>query len=59
MSISILKADNLIKLLDGLSLLDNRDQEQIIKIVDVLDFAKKKTEKSMKHLHDRASKEVV
>jgi hypothetical protein len=59
MSISILKADNLIKLLDGLSLLGNQDQEQIIKIVDVLDFAKKKMEKSMKHLHDRASKEVV
>jgi hypothetical protein len=59
MSISALKADNLIKLLDGLSLLDNQDQEQIIKIVDTLDFAKKKMKKSMNHSHDRASKEVV
>jgi hypothetical protein len=54
-----LKADNLIKLLDGLSLLDKQDQEQIIKIVDTLDFAKKKMEKSMKHSHDRVSKEFI
>ena len=30
------KSDNLIKLLNGLSLLDNQDQERIINMVDTL-----------------------
>ena len=42
MSINTLKADNLVKLLDGLSLLEDRDQEQIISVVDALDFAYEK-----------------
>jgi len=37
-----LKADNLIKLLEGISLLEDRDQEQIISVVDALAFAYEK-----------------
>jgi hypothetical protein len=47
MSISTLKADNLVKLLDGLSLLEDRDQEQIISMVDALDFAYERTNAEM------------
>jgi hypothetical protein len=39
MSNNALKSDNLVKLLGGLSLLEDRDQDQIIKVVDALDFA--------------------
>jgi hypothetical protein len=42
MSINILKADNLVKLLDRLSLLDNQDKERIISVVNALNFASKK-----------------
>jgi len=42
MSIYNEKADNLVKLLDGLSLLEDREQEQIISIVNTLDFAYEK-----------------
>jgi len=42
MSIDILKADNLFSLLAGMSLLEDRDQEQIISVVDALDFAYEK-----------------
>ena len=42
MSICDIKSDNLVKLLDGLSQLDNEDQERIIGIVDALDFAYEK-----------------
>ena len=34
--------DHLVKLLDGLSLLDKRDQERVINMVDTLDSADKK-----------------
>ena len=37
-----LKSDNLEKLLNGLSLLDERDQERVIGVVDALHFADKK-----------------
>jgi hypothetical protein len=47
MRINFLKTDNLVKLLDGLSLLDNREQEQIISVVDILNFAEKKVERVM------------
>jgi hypothetical protein len=47
MSIDVLKADNLVKLLDGLFSLDNQDQERIISIVDALDFSIMKTEKAI------------
>ena len=33
------RSDNLIKLLNGLSLLDNQDQERIINMVDTLNVA--------------------
>jgi len=39
MSIYDEKADNLVKLLDGLSLLEDREQERVISIVNALDFA--------------------
>ena len=51
MSIYDLKADNMIKLLDGLSQLDDRDQERIISVVDALDFAYKKAEMTVSGLH--------
>ena len=47
MSISILKSNNLEKLLDGLSLLDERDQEQVFSVVEALGFADKKAEKAV------------
>ena len=43
MSTGTLKADNLVKLLEGISLLEDRDKEQIISVVDALDFAYEKT----------------
>jgi len=42
MSNHSLKADNLAKLLEGLFLLDEHDQERIISSVNALNFAKKK-----------------
>ncbi|MDR0290231.1 MAG: hypothetical protein LBI06_04780 [Treponema sp.] len=42
MSITALKADNLAKLLDGLSLLEDREQNQIISVIDALGFAYEK-----------------
>jgi len=42
MRIIDIKNDNLIELLDGLSLLDDQDQERIIGMVDVLDAVDKK-----------------
>jgi len=42
-----LREDNLVKLLDGLSLLNDRDQEQIISVVDALDFAYEKANVEM------------
>lgn len=47
MSIEALKSDNLVKLLDGLSKLDDRDQERIISVVDALDFAYEKENADM------------
>jgi len=47
MSIDALKADNLTKLLEGISLLEDRDKEQIIGIVDALDFAYEKSNAEM------------
>ena len=41
-----MKTDNLVKLLNGLSLLDNRDKERIISVVYALNFAKSKAEKA-------------
>jgi hypothetical protein len=41
------KHDNLVKLLDGLSLLDGQDQERIISVVDTLDFTEKKIKKEI------------
>ena len=41
------KSENLIKLLDGMSLLEERDQERIIRAVDTLDFADKKVKKEV------------
>ena len=38
----IQKNDNLAKLLDGLSLLNDQDQERIIRMVDILDLVNKK-----------------
>jgi len=42
------KHDNLVKLLDGLSLLDEQDHERIISAVDTPDFTDKKTKKESK-----------
>ena len=47
MSINTLKADNLVKLLDGLSLLDEEDQERIIRVVDVLEITEKKVKQEI------------
>ena len=47
MSINVIKADNLMKLLNGLFLLEDRDQEQIVSVVDALDFAYEKTNGKM------------
>jgi hypothetical protein len=47
MSIYDLKADNLVKLLNRLSLLDNQDQDRIISVVDALNFASKKAKKAV------------
>jgi hypothetical protein len=47
MSINALKADNLVKLLEGLSLLGSQDQERVIDIADALNFASKKAEKTV------------
>jgi hypothetical protein len=42
MSISDVKSNNLEKLLEGMSLLEDKDQERIISVVDALDFANEK-----------------
>lgn len=42
-----MKAKNLLKLLDGLSLLDDGDQERIIRVVDVLEFTEKKVKEEI------------
>ena len=47
MSILALKSDNLVKLLNGLSLLDDEDQERIIKVVDALEFTEKKVKEEI------------
>ena len=47
MGIFVQKIDNLVKLLEGMSLLDDRDRERIIKAVDTLDFADKKVKKEV------------
>jgi len=47
MSISTLKANNLVKLLDGLSLLDDEDRERIIRVVDALEFTEKKVKEEI------------
>jgi len=52
-----LKADNLVKLLEGLFLLDNHDQEQIISAVNALSFAEKK-EKTFRTDFDADEKEM-
>lgn len=45
MCICTLKSDNLVKLLEGLSLLEDRDKEHIISVVSALDFAYEKSVK--------------
>jgi len=47
MGIMDLKYDNLVKLLDGLSLLDDEDQERIIKVVDALEFTEKRVKEEI------------
>jgi hypothetical protein len=47
MGIFVQKSDNLVKLLEGMSLLDVRDQERIIKAVDTLDHVDKKVKKDL------------
>jgi len=47
MGILVQKSDNLVKLLEGISLLDDRDQERIIKAVDTLDHADKKVKQDL------------
>jgi len=42
-----LKANNLVKLLDGLFLLDDEDQERIIRVVDALEFTEKKVKEEI------------
>jgi len=54
MSIDTLKADNLVKLLEGISLLENRDKEQIISVVDALAFAYEKENADMVGLETEA-----
>jgi hypothetical protein len=41
------KNDNLDKLLDGLSLLDEQDQERIIRVVDTLEHTEKKVKEEI------------
>ena len=40
-------SDNLMKLLDGLSLLDDQDQERVIRMVDTLDAADKNVKETI------------
>jgi hypothetical protein len=47
MSSIVQENDNLDRLLDGLSLLDEHDQERIIRVVDTLDFTDKKVKKEI------------
>jgi hypothetical protein len=47
MGILDLKNDNLVTLLEGMSLLEERDQERFIRAVDTLDLADKKVKKDM------------
>ena len=41
MRINDLNGDNLVKLLDGLTLLDEQDQDRVIRMVDTLEAADK------------------
>jgi hypothetical protein len=43
----IQRNNNLMKMLDGLSLLDNQDQERIIKMVDTLNAADENVKKEV------------
>jgi hypothetical protein len=43
----IQKNDNLVKMLDGLSLLDEHDRERFAKMVDTLDYTHKQVEKNL------------
>jgi hypothetical protein len=43
----IRQTDNLVKLLDGLSLLDDQDQERIIRVVDTLDSTDRMVKKEI------------
>jgi hypothetical protein len=58
MSIATLKADNLIKLLEGISLLEDRDKEQIISVIYALNFSyvKTNTEKEVKKWQKKQQK---
>jgi len=47
MNTATLKADNLVKLLEGISLLEDRDREQIISVVEALNFAYEKEDTEM------------
>jgi hypothetical protein len=41
------RQDNLVNLLDGFSLLDNQDQERIIRVVDTLDSTDRMVKKEL------------
>jgi hypothetical protein len=47
MGIIMQKSDNLKKLLGGLALLDEQDQERIIRVVDTLEVADKKVKEDI------------
>ena len=47
MSIDAQKSNNLVILLDGLSLLDQQDQDRVFGMVDTLEFADKNVKGSM------------
>jgi len=47
MGIFAKKTDNLVKFLEGISLLEERDKEQIISVVDALAFAYEKENADM------------
>jgi ligand-binding sensor protein len=47
MGIIIQRNDNLVKLLEGMSLLEKQDQERIISVVDALTLTEKKVKKEI------------
>jgi hypothetical protein len=47
MSIEDRKPDNLVKMLDGFSLLDDQDKERFIGVVDTLECADRQVKKSL------------